>query len=51
MSEYKYAALVREIIDGFPPLTPGQRARIAILLRGVTPAPADETEVINDVAA
>jgi hypothetical protein len=39
---YKYAALVREIVDGAPPLTAEQKARIAILMRGAVPAAAHE---------
>jgi hypothetical protein len=38
VSAYKYAALVREIVDGAPPLTAEQKARIAILMRGDAPA-------------
>ncbi|WP_204050317.1 hypothetical protein [Microbispora siamensis] len=40
VSEYRHAALVREIIDGFPPLTAEQKARIAVLLRGSAQQPA-----------
>ncbi|GGQ11184.1 hypothetical protein [Streptosporangium pseudovulgare] len=49
-SEYKYAALVREIIDGFPPLTAGQKARIAVLLRGAAPAVVEAPESTSDAA-
>ncbi|MGW0061376.1 hypothetical protein ACWDTT_15800 [Streptosporangium sandarakinum] len=41
MSEYKYAALVREIVDEAPPLTAGQKARIAVLMRGAAPVVAE----------
>ncbi|MEV0756796.1 hypothetical protein [Streptosporangium sp. NPDC050280] len=50
MNEYKYAALVREIVDGFPPLTAEQKARISILMRGAVPAATDEPESTRNAA-
>lgn len=49
MSEpYKYADYVRQLVDGFPPLTTEQRAKLAILLRGNAPKTKEEGA---DVAA
>lgn len=37
MSAYVHAELVKRIVDGFPPLTDEQRAKLAILLRADAP--------------
>ncbi|MGJ6965091.1 hypothetical protein ACSDR0_24590 [Streptosporangium sp. G11] len=50
MSEYQHAALVREIISGFPPLTTEQKARISILLGSAVPAASDELASTSDAA-
>ncbi|MFI7610687.1 hypothetical protein ACIBP6_05540 [Nonomuraea terrae] len=50
VSQYKYAALVREIVDSAPPLTAEQKARIAVLMRGATPAAAHEPANTSDAA-
>ncbi|MEU3168966.1 hypothetical protein [Streptosporangium sp. NPDC006930] len=45
---YKYADLVKKIVDGFPPLTAEQRAKLSILLRG---GPITTKESATDAAA